>query len=504
LRYKEAKTKEKALLARAGQMIAENDLLAREERVVLGVSGGPDSVGLLYLLQGLGLGLKLHIAHLNHLIRGAEAEEDARFVEGLAEKLGLPATIETRDVPRAHKRWGGSLEEAARRVRYAFLEEVAQKAGAKKIALGHTADDQVETILQHILKGTGLRGLRGMLPRRPLHPASDVFVIRPLLGIWHQEIEEYLEEKRIAFRRDKSNVARNFLRNRLRHELLPFLQADYNKGVKEAILRLGEQAQMAYDFLREKVEEAEEKELPQVSRPTTHDSGPETADIGHPTFVDAGLLLGLHPAVASELIREIAARLGAKRRDFNLGHFKETVQLARGETGKAVHLPGGVRVVKEYGRLRFETADDADSRTADVAESESPDVAEGVISIPGRAVIPDLGLEFEVETIGKEDFKNFLKRRNNRQEAMDRAGIKVPLRVRFRRAGDRFWPLGAKGEKKLKDFFIDQKVPRRLRDRIPLVVSGDRVIWVVGYRIDERVKVTEKTEEVIAITVRKR
>jgi len=154
-----------------------------------------------------------------------------------------------------------------------------------------------------------------------------------------------------------------------------------------------------------------------------------------------------------------------------------------------------VRVVTEYGRLRFETADYADSQEADVTE--------GVINIPGRTVISHLGLEFEVETMRKEDFKDFLQRKNDRQEAVDRKRISEPLRVRFRRRGERFWPLGARGEKKLKDFFIDQKVPRRLRDRIPLVVSGDRVIWVVGYRIDERVKVTEKTEEVLLISARR-
>jgi len=490
---KQSISRKKTLLAKMKKFIEENGLLAEGERVILGVSGGPDSVVLLHLLQGLGLDLRLHMAHLNHLIRGAEAEEDARFVEVLAKELGSPVTIEARDVPGARKRWGGSLEEAARRERYAFLEEVAEKAGAKKIALGHTADDQVETILQHILEGTGLRGLRGMQAKRPLRPNSDIFVIRPLLGIWHQEIKEYLEEKRIAFRRDRSNVARSYFRNRLRHELLPLLEADYHKGVKEAILRLGQQAQMAYDFLEKKVKEVEEKSVNSSS--VIRHSNDELRMTVDEYRIDIGLLLGLHPAVASELIREIAAKLGAKRRDFGMGHFKEIVRLARGETGKAVDLPGGVRVVTEYGRLRFETADYADSQEADVTE--------GVINIPGRTVISHLGLEFEVETMGKEDFKDFLQRKNDRQEAVDRKRISEPLRVRFRRRGERFWPLGARGEKKLKDFFIDQKVPRRLRDRIPLVVSGDRVIWVVGYRIDERVKVTEKTEEVLLISARR-
>jgi len=501
VKAKEAVSKEKALLAKVGQMLEENDLLARGDPVVLGVSGGPDSVGLLYLLRGSRLDLRLHIAHLNHLIRGAEAAEDARFVERLAEELDLPATIEARDVPAAQKRFGGSLEEAARRERYAFLEEVAKNNNAKKIALGHTADDQVETILQHILKGTGLRGLRGMLPTRPLRPDSGLFVIRPLLGLWHQEIEEFLTRKRISFRRDRTNVERSFLRNRLRHELLPLLEADYNKGIKEAILRLGQGARLAYDFLKTKVQEAEEKALIRQ----TLDGGRRTTD------VDIGLLLGLHPAVASELIKEIAGRLsvrqkpdspafaglGSSRRDFSIGHFKETMRLARGETGKVIHLPGGVRVVKEYGRLCFETAE---SETADFAETAE---LNRVIRVPGRTVISDLGLEFEVEAKGKEDFDNFLKRKSRWQEAVDRACIREPLRVRCRRPGDRFRPLGVRGEKKLKEFFIDQKVPRRLRESIPLVVSGDRVIWVVGYRIDERVKVTETTQEVLSISVQK-
>ena len=489
MKAKESASKEKALLVKVGQSLKENDLLARGEAVVLGVSGGPDSVGLLYLLRGLGLDLRLHIAHLNHLIRGAEAEEDARFVKRLAEELGLPATIEARDVPAAQKRLGGSLEEAARRERYTFLEEVAKKVSAKKIALGHTADDQAETILQHILKGTGLRGLRGMLPRRPLRPGSGLFVIRPLLGIWHGEIEEFLGEERIASRRDRTNVERSFLRNRLRHELLPLLEADYNRGIKEAILRLGQGAELAYDFLRQKVLEVKEKGLiHQMS-----EVGSRTADI------DIRLLLDLHPAVASELIKEIAGRLGSRLRDFSIAHFKETMRLARGETGKIIHLPGGVRVLKEYGRLRFEPADLTESETADYAETAE---LNRVIRVPGRTVIADLGLEFEVETTRKEDFEDFLKRKTRWQEAVDRACVSAPLKIRYRRPGDRFWPLGARGEKKLKRFFIDQKVPRRLRDQIPLVVSGDRVVWVVGYRIDERVKVTEATQDTLSISER--
>ena len=501
MKAKESIAKERALLVKVGQSVKENDLLARGDPVVLGVSGGPDSVGLLYLLRGIGLDLRLHIAHLNHLIRGAEAEEDARFVARLAEELGLPATIEARDVPAAQKRLGGSLEEAARRERYAFLEEVAEKVSAKKIALGHTADDQVETILQHILKGTGLRGLRGMLSRRPLRPGSGLFVIRPLLGIWHQEIEEFLGEQCITFRRDRTNVERSFLRNRLRHELLPLLEADYNKGIKEALLRLGQGAQLAYDFLTQKVLEVEEKGL--ICR---------TSNVGHRTSdVDISLLLDLHPAVASEFIREVAGRLsvkqkpvrasaglGSKLRDFSITHFKEIMRLARGETGKVMHLPGGVRVVKEYGQLRFEAAETGESERADFAEVEE------LIRVPGRTEIADFGLEFEVEATRKEDFEDFLKRKSRWQEAVDMACVSVPLRVRYRRSGDRFWPLGARGEKKLKEFFINQKVPRRLRDRIPLVVSGERVVWVVGYRIDERVKVTETTQDILSVSVRRR
>lgn len=234
---------------RVRQAIHANRLLERGDRVLIGVSGGPDSVALLHLLVGLkdDLRLRLAVAHVDHQLR-PDSQDDAKFVAGLARRCGLPAAIVRRDVRRESEARGLSLEDRARRVRYAAFQEIATEQAATRLALAHTADDQAETVLMRLLRGAGLTGLAGIPMTRSL---GDVTIIRPLLGVWREEVLGYLRRHRLSCRQDPTNQDPRFLRNRIRHELLPLLEREYNPQLKLLLNQLAEQCRTDAGFLSE-------------------------------------------------------------------------------------------------------------------------------------------------------------------------------------------------------------------------------------------------------------
>jgi tRNA(Ile)-lysidine synthase len=244
---------DRSLSARVADFVARHKLLPRGAVVVVGVSGGADSIALLHGLRALGRDhdhpLRLHVAHLHHGIRGADADADAAFVESLAADLGLPCIRDHVDIPKLHAREPGSREELARRERYRFFERAAARCGADHIAVGHHADDQAETVLHRIVRGTGLRGLAGMAPVRTLRGVEGCRLVRPLLCVTRKEILAYLESGGMAYRTDATNADRDLTRNRIRGELLPELARDYNPRVRAALVRLAEQAGGAYAFI---------------------------------------------------------------------------------------------------------------------------------------------------------------------------------------------------------------------------------------------------------------
>jgi tRNA(Ile)-lysidine synthase len=244
---------DRSLSARVADFVARHELLPRGAVVVVGVSGGADSIALLHGLRALGREhdhpLRLHVAHLHHGIRGADADADAAFVESLAADLGLPCIRDHVDIPKLHASESGSREELARRERYRFFERAAARCGADHIAVGHHADDQAETVLHRIVRGTGLRGLAGMAPVRTLRGVEGCRLVRPLLCVTRKEILAYLESGGMAYRTDATNADRDLTRNRIRGELLPELARDYNPRVRAALVRLAEQAGGAYAFI---------------------------------------------------------------------------------------------------------------------------------------------------------------------------------------------------------------------------------------------------------------
>jgi tRNA(Ile)-lysidine synthase len=447
--------------------------LVSGRKLVLAVSGGADSVCLLHILVKLQekLKVKLHIAHLNHHLRGAESEADAKYVSDLARQLGIPATIEGREVKNYQAEHHLSLEEAAREVRYGFLAEVAKTIGTKLVAVGHTRDDHTETILLHLIRGTGTRGLQGLQPYTDWKSKSgSIVVVRPLLEISHQETEDYCQSHKLKPRIDATNISLSPLRNRVRHQLLPLL-ISYNPAVAQALLRTAQIARDDIDFL--------DREVAQLW-------GEVAQEQGKAIVLDRKRLDRLPPALKRYLLRAAVERMLGSAKDIEMRHIEEMMSVLDKAAGKRLSLPQGLIFSLEYDRYLL-TSDPTALSPLPVFSGEFE------LKIPGETKLP--GWRIQATIINREgmaekdDFTAYLD--------LDKVGDR--LLVRPRKRGDRFQPLGLDQPKKLNEFMIDAKIPRTWRQRVPIVCSPEQIIWVVGWRIDERAKVSQKTKKVLCL-----
>lgn len=331
-----------ALNAQVRRTIASHRLVPPGERIVVAVSGGADSVALLHVLLALRptLKLALHIAHLDHSLRQGSSE-DAGFVRDLGARCGLPTTIERRDVGAICERQGWSLEDGARRLRYEFLLEVARRNSAGCVALGHTADDQAETVLMRLVRGTGLTGLCAIPIKRRLD--DNVWLVRPMLEVWRREVTAYLQEAGLAHREDPTNDDRRFIRNRIRRELLPLLEQDYNPNIKKALAHLAEQSRWDYAYLQE----AAGRQWKRMAKGRT----PEQVALS------VAMFRRQPKALQRQLVRQSVLRIRGDLAAFEFRHWLEVERLFfERPVGTLLNLPGGVRLRREQDRMIFERA----------------------------------------------------------------------------------------------------------------------------------------------------
>lgn len=437
------------------------------ERVLVAVSGGPDSVALCHLLRrGLPeLRLDLVAAYIHHGLRGAEADEDARFVQNLGRALEVPVVTRHLDVGRWQARYGGSLQMAARTLRYRCLRQIMAEAGATKLALGHNADDQAEEILLRLFRGTGPHGLTGM-------PAARGVVARPLLECHRHEILDYLHEHGLSYRRDSSNLRPWCQRNLLRLKWLPCLQRDFNSNLNATLLRTSKILQEEEDFWKSLLEAWLERHL--------------RRDGQNAVRIPIAPLLETHAAMQRRLLRLALEEVRGQLQGLGFHHIEALIRLCRSEKPSAeAHLPGMVTAMKDYGWLTI---------------GRRPGIPERIrvpISGPGLYEVPGLGdtIQLEEETLQG----NLRWQRNPAEEVMDRDRICFPLILRSFEPGDRFRPLGMGGSKKVKDFFVDARVPRSRRHLVPLLCSREHILWVVGHRLDDRVKVTGDSKRLLRV-----
>lgn len=462
------------------QLIQEHQLTKAQQPLVVGVSGGPDSVCLLHILVDLQetLEITLHAAHLNHGLRGAESDADARYVSHLAYKLGVPVTVTSLNVQAYRAQHHCSLEEAARELRYGFFSEVVTSVGASRVAVGHTADDQVETILMHLVRGAGLSGLAGMQPITTWHSSTtstQLTVVRPLLGITRKEVEAYCAAHKLSPRTDTSNWSPAYLRNRFRSELIPLLRS-YNPNISAALLRTARTAADQISFLDSQVSQLWNRIVEE-----------------HPgrIILDTRAVVDLPGAIKRHLFRRILQQLLGDLMEIEFTHIESIMSALTKPAGKKLSLPGGLVFSVDYETctLGFDAVQPC---PLPPLEGEHRLILPGETTLPGWRVRGSI-LEQPPAEKKSPGLTAYLD--------LDIAGTE--LVVRPRRPGDRFQPLGMASPKKIQDFMVDAKIPRSWRKRVPLVCSPHHILWVVSWRIDERAKVSNSTQRVLRLEFEK-
>ena len=470
------------MLEKVWTYICSHGFFQKGDSVVVGVSGGADSMALLHILNSLSsrLKLSLHVAHLNHQLRGKEAQEDASFVKAAAESLDIPFTLGTEDVPAMVSREKLSVEEAARKARYNFLLATADKLGASKVAVAHNADDQAETFLMHLLHGTGLEGLAGMKP-------SMGVVVRPLLGVRRREIEVFCEQSGIDYRIDSTNADVAFLRNRIRHQLIPML-TEYNPNIVEALLRTTEIIRGENDYIEKETVLAAEKALKKTAQGLT---------VKVKAFAD------LDEALQRRLVRHVFRLVAGPQEQLEFAHVERVRDfIVAGQTGKMLELPKEVFTEKTYQGAVFGVKKNGAccGLPKDLVSNERWEDCS--LMVPGTTDLPAAKAKIEAGIYGIEEVKNQVVTAASSEAYLDWDTLEPPVFVGPGKEGDRFHPLGSKGHKKLSDFFIDAKIEQHKRKLVPVVYDAKGIVWVAGMRIDDRVKVTGKTRQVLHLQIK--
>ncbi len=474
-------------------VVDAHGLLPMGEPIVVGVSGGPDSLCLLHLLRELApaYGVTLHVAHLNHGIR-AEAEAEACYVAQLCHRWGLPCIVERADVPAQAAAQGLSVEEAARQARYAFLGRLARSLGARTVAVAHHADDQVETVLMHLLRGSGLAGLRGMRPRTPLGelhlgPEAEetratlqsISLVRPLLGVTRAEIEAYCREQGLEPLYDRSNLDTTLFRNRVRYELLPYLET-YNPNIRTVLGHMAEALAGDYDTLRWLLAQI----WPTLVRQESEER----------VILDLPALRALPVGLQRSALREAVRRLRWSLRDISFAHTEQALEIIhQGRTGDQATLPGRLLLT-----LGYDTVLLAPEGVGWPPEGRPRVEAPLPLALPGKSVLPGgrWQLEAELVCIGALP-PDWRQNRDPYMAFFDADRLSGPLLLRPREPGDSLYPLGLGHCQPVKELLINAKVPRHERDGIPLLVCSGQIAWVVGVRVDARYAITEQTRRVV-------
>ena len=488
--------------------IKANHLMEQGDTVIVGVSGGPDSVCLLHVLHSLSgiLGIKLHAVHINHMLRAEEALADEEYTATLCNSLGISLFAVHKDIADMAERLGMSVEEAGREARYREFEAYANSVGAVRIAVAHNRNDQAETVMMHLIRGSGLAGLSGMEYRRGA-------VIRPLLNISREEIERYCKAAGLSPRIDSSNLRSDFTRNRVRLNLFPYIDKNFGTDVAESLYRLSTHAAEDNAYLDQCAEPAYQKCLSggqnshAGSAGYSGNTGNTGADSGSDKRVSLNLdrLRELHPAILIRVLRMAVCAIAGSSTGVGSTHYNSLKDLVyNGKTGIKTELPRGLRAYVTYGRLEIyiENNFSALKEIPDRKRCTGFDVA---LAVPGTAYISELqaSLDISLENAGHIDNYGRMGY-NSLVQFFDYDCLKSGINIRNRRDGDVFKPLKSNGTKKLKEYFIDTKVPREIRDEIPLVCIGNEIVWVIGNKISDKFKVTENTKSVLKMEYNRR
>jgi len=462
--------------------IRTNKMFCSSERVLLAVSGGGDSIALLHCLCALSRGEVLDTnflcAHINHQLRASDADTDEKFVVQQALQLGLPVVTSRIDVRRFAADNKLSIETAGRILRLEKLQEMATEHNCTAIATGHQKDDNAETVIQRLARGTGLRGLGGIWPVRRFGDGTRF--VRPLLCVGREEIIEYLGAKGVAWCTDHTNADCSYRRNFIRHRLMPALQKQCSDSVPQMLMELSRHCRRFYAMVCERADAAWTR---------LADCSDQRVSLNLRHFSAE------HPAVKAELFRRALVRLGSGERDLTQRHYQAVLDLASAKSvGGKTELPGGFVALREYNKLVF-------SRSGEPALTEKAPAEAAKIEVPGQTRYGEYVIEARVlETVpSTADVKR--KAAPARVERFDLEELKLPLFVRGRRTGDKFVPLGMTAEKKVGKFLTSQKVPESIRRQVLVIEDAEKIVWLWPIRMSEQAKVTSTTTKVLELRI---
>lgn len=463
---------------KVADFIQSRGLFAPDGRILLAISGGADSVALLYVMHRLGregiVAADLLCVHLNHGLRGAAGDGDEAFVIREAEELGLPVVVRSLDVNDHARENRLSTETAARQLRLANLGEIARQEGCSSVALGHQQNDNAETVLQRLERGTGIRGLGGIRPSRSA--GEGLVFVRPLLRCSRQEIVNYLRDRNLSWREDHTNAVCTYTRNRIRHRLLPLLQEASEGSLIEELTTLSTSAARLQDRIAAEASTAIRKHARLVATRAT---------------IDARTLAALPEAVAVEVLRQLLTQLGLGERDLTGRHYKGLLELAgRDQAKMRMSLPADFSALRERDVIIL--------HKPTAPREGSPDPIE--LRVPGTTDFGPYRIEAKILD-GTRIKKRAIANENPFRECLDFNRIHLPLVARTRRPGDRFVPLGQRSEKKLGKFLTAARVTDDRRRRTFLIEDTETILWLCPIRISDRAKVTEQTSIVLDLTV---
>ncbi|MGL4655339.1 MAG: tRNA lysidine(34) synthetase TilS [Sarcina sp.] len=452
--------------------IYENSMIKEGDKVLVALSGGPDSVCLLHLLHSLKDELKIELcaAHVNHLIRGDEAFGDENYAKELCESLNVKFFVRRVCVEDIAKEKGISTEMAGRDERYGFFNEIRESEKITKIAIAHNANDQAETLIMRIMRGTGLEGLVGIRPIR------DDLYIRPILSLTREEIENYCEVNSLNPRIDKTNLEEIYSRNKVRLKAIPFIKENFNPDIINTLNRLSQTAMIDSAFIDDVVKE-KYKEFCSLEK--------NKAILNKDRFNEK-------EAILTRMIRKALMDVSGAFNNFELKHIYEVIALQKGSTGKRINLTNDIVAVNEYGNIIIKCEKSMVGSATD--EFIKIDVASLINEKVKEISFNSYDFIFEViENNGKINFKNT----NEKYFSFD--GVEI-ISLRTRKDGDKIVPFGFKGTKKLKDIFISSKVPKEQRDLIPIIDFDGEIAWVVGFRNSELFKINRHNKMLIKIS----
>lgn len=448
--------------------IREYKLIEKNDNILVGVSGGPDSMCLLHVLVEIqdAIPFNIFVAHVNHGVRGKDADEDEEFVRLTCEKMNIPFYSEKVDMNGYARKHKMSSEEAGRKLRYDFFNEVLFEIGGGKIAVAHNKNDQAETLIMRIIRGTGIDGLKGM-------KFLNGNIIRPLLNVTRKEIEEYISKNNIEVRIDKTNLEPKYLRNRIRLEIIPYIEREYNPNFLDGLSRLSRTANLDCNFLDKYSSNIYKKIVKTESK--------------NSIILNRNDFLKEHKSIKQRIIKLCLMKVADDINGITEKNISDTMVLFdKGDTGKSIDLSNGLIAKTSYGEIIIQKRENKEFRSFSYKMREN-----------GVNYVPECKCYFEMKVAPIEKVKlNF---KNMYIKSFDYDKIYGELIIRNRISGDKFKPYGMNGTKKLKDYFIDEKIPKNLRESIPIIADEKNILWIVGYRTNEEYKITSNTKKVLVI-----